>query len=168
MFNFTVKYRLVLTCRKLTPCSLILSDSHLSSFKYSLLDAKQARSITKANGVAFRSMDRACKYEHMINNKTKSFTYVIEKQFKLENWHSQRGPRWGHVTMTLTFDPKIYWCLPFFILNLCMKYEVSRSNTFRVIALQRSVDRQTDRRADRQTDGQSDYYRAPASSMAGP
>ena len=23
---------------------------------------------------------------------------------QLENWHSQRGPRWGHVTMTLTFD----------------------------------------------------------------
>ena len=74
-----------------------------------------------------------------------------------------------------------------------MKYEVSRSNTFRVIALQRKcgqTDRQTDRRTDGQTDKvitiglphlrwrdgrtdgrtdrQSDYYRAPASSMAGP
>lgn len=45
---------------KLTPCSLILSDSHLSSFRYSLLDAKQARSITKANGVAFSNIDNAC------------------------------------------------------------------------------------------------------------
>ena len=44
-----------------------------------------------------------------------------------------------------------------------MKYELSRSNTFRVIALQQNVDRRTDR----QTDGQGDYYRAPASSMAG-
>ena len=23
---------------------------------------------------------------------------------ELENWHSQRGPRWGHVTLTLTSD----------------------------------------------------------------
>ena len=39
-----------------------------------------------------------------------------------------------------------YRCLPLFILHLCMKYEVCRSNTVRVIALQRSVDRRTDRR----------------------
>ena len=50
------------------------------------------------------------------------------------------------------FDPKIYRCLPFFILHLCMKYEVSRSNTFRVNALQRSVDRRTDRQTDGRTD----------------
>ena len=37
-----------------------------------------------------------------------------------------------------------------------MKYEVSRSNTFQVIALQRSVDRRTDGRTDRQTDRQTD------------
>ena len=36
-----------------------------------------------------------------------------------------------------------------------MKYEVSRSNTFRVIALQRSVDRQ-DRRTDGRTDRRTD------------
>ena len=36
-----------------------------------------------------------------------------------------------------------------------MKYEVSRSNTFRVIALQRKCG-QTDRRTDGQTDGQTD------------
>ena len=49
-----------------------------------------------------------------------------------------------------------------------MKYEVCRSNTVRVIALQQSVDRRTDRQTDGRTDRQSDYYRAPASSMAGP
>ena len=37
-----------------------------------------------------------------------------------------------------------------------MKYEVCRSNTVRVIALQRSVDRRTDRQTDGQTDGQTD------------
>ena len=37
-----------------------------------------------------------------------------------------------------------------------MKYELSRSNTFRVIALQQSVDRRTDGRTDGQTDGQTD------------
>ena len=90
---------------------------------------------------------------------------------KLENWHSQRGPRWGacHSDLDLwPFDPKIYRRLPFFVLHLCMKYEVCRSNTVRVIVLQRSVDRRTDRQTDGQTDGQGDYYRAPASSMAGP
>jgi hypothetical protein len=45
-----------------TPCSLILSDSHLSNLRYSLLEARQARSITKANGVAFSSIDKAWKY----------------------------------------------------------------------------------------------------------
>ena len=54
------------------------------------------------------------------------------------------------------FDPKIYRRLPFFILHLCMKYEVCRSNTLRVIALQRSVDRRTDRQTDGQTDRQTD------------
>ena len=80
---------------------------------------------------------------------------------------TQRGPRWGacHFDLDLwPFDPKIYRCLPFFILHLCMKYKVCRSNTIQVIALQRSVDRRTDGRTDRQ----SDYYRTPASSMAGP
>ena len=50
------------------------------------------------------------------------------------------------------FDPKIYRCLPFFILHLCMMYEVSRSNHFQVIALQRSVDRRTDGQTDGRTD----------------
>ena len=54
------------------------------------------------------------------------------------------------------FDPKIYRCLPFFILHLCMKYEVSRSNTFWVIALQRKCG-QTDGRTDRQTDGRTKW-----------
>ena len=49
-----------------------------------------------------------------------------------------------------------------------MKYEVCKSNTVRVIALQRSVDRRTDRRTDGQTDGQGDYYRAPALRWRGP
>ena len=75
--------------------------------------------------------------------------------YELENWHSQRGPRCRacHYDLDLwPFDPKIYRCLPFFILHLCMKYEVCRSNTVRVIALQRSVDRRTDRQTDGQTD----------------
>ena len=111
------------------------------------------------------------------------------------------------------FDPKLYRCLPFFILYLCMKYEVSMWKSFWVIVAQPSCGR-TDRRTDKvitiglpplrcigvflssscvcvwninfyvekflsyhgttklwtdgQTDRQSDYYRAPASSMAGP
>ena len=84
----------------------------------------------------------------------------IGYQRKLENWHSQRGPRcgachydldlWCHYDLDLwPFDPKIYRCLPFFILHLCMKYEVCRSNTVRVIALQRSVDRRTDGQTDK-------------------
>ena len=76
-----------------------------------------------------------------------------EPQHQLENWHSQRGPRWGACHFDLwPFDPKIYRCLPFPILYLCMKYEVCRLREFWVIALQQSVDGQMDRRADRQTD----------------
>lgn len=41
-----------------TPCSLILSVSHLSSLRYSRRDARAARSITKANGVPFSNMER--------------------------------------------------------------------------------------------------------------
>ena len=76
----------------------------------------------------------------------------IEISIKLENWHSQRGPRWGvcHYDLDLwPFDPKIYRCLPFFIPHLCMKYEVCRLNTVRVIALQQSVDRRTDGQTDK-------------------
>lgn len=43
---------------RLTPCSLILSVSHLSSLRYSRREASAARSITKANGVPFSSMDK--------------------------------------------------------------------------------------------------------------
>ena len=46
-------------CNLLTLCSLILSVSHLSNFKYSLLEARHARSITNAKGVAFSNIDRA-------------------------------------------------------------------------------------------------------------
>ena len=84
---------------------------------------------------------------------------VRELESELENWHSQRGPRWGacHYDLDLwPFDPKIYRCLPFFILHLCMKYEICKSNTVRVIALQRSVDRRTDRQTDGWTDRQTD------------
>ena len=89
---------------------------------------------------------------------------------KQENWHSQRGPRWRacHYDLDLwPFDPKMYRCLPFPILYLCMKYEVCRLRQFWVIAFITKCGR-TDGQTDRQTDGQSDYYRAPASSMAGP
>ena len=80
--------------------------------------------------------------------------HILNKE-KLEHWHSQRGPRCSACNYDLDlwpFDPKIYRCLPFFILHLCMKYEVCRSNTVRVIALQRSVDRQTDGQTDGRTD----------------
>lgn len=47
---------ILLTCKNLThadikfsPCSRILSDNHLSSFKYSRREAKQAKSMTNAN-----------------------------------------------------------------------------------------------------------------------
>ena len=66
---------------------------------------------------------------------------------------------WGacHYDLDLwPFDAKIYRCLPFFILHLCMKNEVCRSNTVRVIALQRSVDRRTDGQTDRRTDRRTD------------
>lgn len=46
----------MLTCKnliqadtKFSPCSRILSDNHLSSFKYSRREAKQAKSITNGN-----------------------------------------------------------------------------------------------------------------------
>lgn len=45
-------------CSALTPCSRILSVSHLSSLRYSRREASAARSITKANGVPFSSIDR--------------------------------------------------------------------------------------------------------------
>ena len=63
---------------------------------------------------------------------------------------SERAPLGAcHYDLDLwPFDSKIYRRLPFFILHLCMKYEVSRSNTFRVIALQRKCGR-TDRRTDK-------------------
>ena len=32
-----------------------------------------------------------------------------------------------YFTLTLTFDPKIFRCLPFFVLHLYMKYDVSRA-----------------------------------------
>ena len=64
---------------------------------------------------------------------------------------SERAPLGAcHYDLDLwPFDPKIYRRLTFFILHLCMKYEVCRSNTVRVIALQRSVDRRTDRQTDK-------------------
>ena len=46
-----------LTC--LTWCSLIFSDSHLSSLRYSLREARHARSMTNANGDVVKSMDNA-------------------------------------------------------------------------------------------------------------
>ena len=57
---------------------------------------------------------------------------------------SERAPLGACHYDVLPFDPKIYRRLPLFILHLCMKYEVCRSNTVWVITLQRSLDRQTD------------------------
>ena len=53
-----------------TWCSRSLSDSHLSNFKYSLLEASAAKSITKEYGDELRSIERAWntnitkKYKH--------------------------------------------------------------------------------------------------------
>ena len=87
---------------------------------------------------------------------------------ELENWHSQRGPRWEHVTMTLTFDlltPKsigIFLCLS----SICVWSMNSLGQT--LFELSRYNEVWTDGRTDRRTDRQGDYYRARASSMAGP
>jgi len=48
-----------------TPCSRILSVSHLSSLRYSRLDARQAKSMTKAYGVAFSNTDSAYNTSHI-------------------------------------------------------------------------------------------------------
>ena len=85
------------------------------------------------------------KLSFSVCNYTVSAKYII-----LKNWQSERAPL-GACQFDLDlwpFDPKIYRCLPFFILHLCMKYEVCRSNTFRVIALQRKCG-QTDGRTDK-------------------
>ena len=58
------------------------------------------------------------------------------------------------VTWSLTFWPRIYRCLPFTILYLCMKFV-----GWEIVKLLHYIQVWTD--------GQSDYYRAPASSMAG-
>ena len=102
-----------------------------------------------------------------LTNHHCNFFYITVQEKQTQ---SERAPLGAcHYDLDLwPFDPKIYRCLPFFILHLCMKYEVCRWNTVWVIALQQSVDRRTDGQTDRQTDGQSDYYRAPASSMRGP
>ena len=125
--------------------------------------------IMKNNGKMRDVRSLACKIK-VLNDRVqgtwkwtiKFLLQTMDKSTKLDiqrkNWHSQRGPRWGACQFDLDlwpFDPKIYRCLPFFILHLCMKYEVSRSNTFRVIALQRKCG-QTDRRTEGQTDGQTD------------
>jgi len=51
-----------------TPCSRILSDIHLSSLRYSRLDARHAKSMTKAYGVEFSNNDNA------YNTTTPTFT----------------------------------------------------------------------------------------------
>ena len=98
-----------------------------------------------------------------------SFTEIRSKiREKLENWHSQRGPRWGHVTLTLTFDlltPKsIGVFLP--LSSICVWSMKSLGQTLFKLSRYNKV--WTDGQTDRQTDRQGDYYRAPASSMAGP
>ena len=39
-----------------------------------------------------------------VTNSTWNYDPGSKFYVELENWHSQRGPRWGHVTMTLSFD----------------------------------------------------------------
>jgi len=70
-----------------TPCSRILSVSHLSSLRYSRLEARQARSITKAYGVALSNIDNACNTSTVVTllasknfqaaTLGKSLTYVL-------------------------------------------------------------------------------------------
>ena len=63
------------------------------------------------------------------------------------------------LAMTLTFCPKIYMCLHFFIL-FCSSVENCLSYHVTTIVW-------TDRQTDKQTDRQSDYYRIYAFTMVG-
>jgi len=63
-----IQYTSNVTCKNLTqadmkgsPCSLILSVSHFSNFRYSRLDARHAKSITNGKDWAFNSIDKAWK-----------------------------------------------------------------------------------------------------------
>ena len=81
-------------------------------------------------------------------------------KWQLENWHSQRGPRWVHVTMTLTFDLLTPNSIGVF-LSLSSVYVWSmKSLGQKLFELSRYnevwTDGQTDRRTDRRTDGQTD------------
>ena len=66
----------------LTPCSLILSVNHLSSLRYSRREASAARSITKANGVPFSSIDRDWRKTktHRLINHQEDDNYIEDKE----------------------------------------------------------------------------------------
>ena len=109
-------------------------------------------------GYAFLQVLHKCHMSHVyllfssydiISYKFFESVFIVLLEKKLTQ--SERAPLGAcHYDLDLwPFDPKIYRCLPFFIFHLCMKYEVFRSNTVRVIALQRSVDRRTDGQTDK-------------------
>lgn len=66
-----------------SPCSLILSVSHFSSFKYSLREARHARSITNGNDWAFNRRERAWNKQIFIKlfqsntNNDASYQWII-------------------------------------------------------------------------------------------
>ena len=71
---------------------------------------------------------------------------------KLENWHSQRGLRWGHVTMTLTFDLLTPKSIGVFLSlsSICVWSMKSVGQT--LFELSRYKEVWTDGQTDRQTD----------------
>ena len=101
---------------------------------------------------------------HLFNFKRNLTSTVSQLNFELENWHSQRGPRLRHVTMTLTFDLLTPKSIGVFLSlsSICvwsMKspgqtlFELSRYNE---VWRDGQTDRQTDRRTDGRTDGRTD------------
>ena len=76
----------------------------------------------------------------------------------------REGPAGGHVTMTLTFDLLTLKSIGVFLSLSSICVWSMKSVGWTLFELSRYNKVWTDG----QTDGQSDYYRAPASSMAGP
>ena len=77
---------------------------------------------------------------------------LLWRENKLENWHSQRGPRWGHVILTLTFDLLTPKSIGVFLSlsSICVWSMKSLGQTlFELSRYKESVDRRTDGRTDK-------------------
>ena len=78
---------------------------------------------------------------------------------KLENWHSQRGPRWKHVTMTLTFDLLTPKSISVFLSlsSICVWGMKSLGQTlFELLRYNEVVNRRTDGQTEGRTDRRTD------------